>query len=459
MGFPENFKWGAATAAYQVEGAAFEDGRGLSVWDVFCREPGKTFEGHTGERASGHYARFKEDVAIMKAIGLRAYRFSLSWPRIFPEGGGPQNQKGLDFYNRLVDELLDAGVQPYLTLFHWDYPYALYRRGGWLNPDSPRWFAEYAAAAANALGDRVSHWITLNEPQVFIALGHQFGTHAPGLKLSRAQTLQAAHNALLAHGQAAQALRANANKPRLGIAPATDNFTPDSESAQDIDAARARTFGVGEHVGVTNAFWTDPVCLGKYPEAVWDAWKEDMPHIRTGDMQTIRQPLDFLGLNIYTARAVKAAPEYPLGQILPRPTGYPITTYRWPITPHAMYWTPRFMHERYNLPLCVTENGVANMDWPHLDGKVHDPQRIDFLTRYLRCLARAIEEGVPVEGYFTWSFIDNFEWNEGFSQRFGLVYVDYKTHQRTLKDSARWYGKLIKTNGAILGAPARRNTE
>jgi len=450
MGFPEGFQWGAATAAYQVEGAAFEDGRGLSVWDVFCREPGKIFEGQTGERASGHYARFREDVAIMKDIGLRAYRFSLSWPRIFPEGAGPINAKGLDFYKRLVDALLAAGIEPYVTIFHWDYPYALYRDGGWLNPDSPAWFADYAGAVANALGDRVSNWITINEPQVFIALGHQFGTHAPGLKLSRGQVLQAAHNVLLAHGKAVQAVRANATNPRVGIAPATENFIPASESAADIEAARSRTFGVGDHVGVTNAFWMDPVCLGKYPKGVMKAWKKDMPVIKPGDMETIRQPLDFLGINIYTARTVQAAPGNPLGEILLRPPGYAITTYRWPVTPEAIYWTPRFVHERYNLPLYITENGVANMDWIHLDGKVHDPQRIDYLTRYLRCLGRAMDEGAPVEGYFTWSFIDNFEWNEGFSQRFGLVYVDYETQERTIKDSAHWYGKLIKTNGAIL---------
>ncbi len=454
--FPKGFVWGVAAASYQVEGAADEGGRGPSVWDMMCRRPGAVWKGHTGAIACDHYHRFREDVALMRQIGVHAYRFSVSWPRVLPEGRGKPNPKGLSFYDRLVDALLSAKIEPWITLFHWDFPLALYYRGGWLNRDSADWFADYAALVVGRLGDRVRYWMTHNEPQCTIGLGHHQGSHAPGDRLATAEWLRAAHHLLLSHGKAVQAIRASSRLPcRVGWAVVGHGYVPASDSARDRRAARRRTFAVREANARNASWWMDPVVFARYPEDGCRVFGEAVPESAASDLQTIAQPLDFLGLNIYHAPVVRADSEGHAETVDPA-VGHALTTYLWPVVPSSLYWIPRFWQERYGLPLFITENGMANTDWISLDGRVHDPQRIDFLRRYLHALRRAVVDGVDVRGYFHWSILDNFEWHEGYKQRFGLVFVDYPTQRRVVKDSAYWYARLIRTNGASLEEdPAR----
>jgi beta-glucosidase len=457
--FGKDFIWGAAAAAYQIEGAAREDGKGLSVWDMMCQKPGKIWQDHTGDVACDHYHRYKEDVALMKEIGLQAYRLSVSWPRVLPSGKGKINEAGLAFYDRLIDELLTAGIDPWVTLFHWDFPYELYCQGGWLNRDSVEWFADYVAIVVDRLSDRVSHWITLNEPQCFIGLGMEFGMFAPGDKLGRKEVLRASHHTLLSHGRAVQVIRARAKtKPTIGWAPAVAGAYPATKSAADIDAAREAMFSHeacstlcnGFKVSIwSNTWWGDPIVFGKYPEDSWKAFGADVPEILPGDMELISQPIDFYGANIYGGLEVQAGKEGKPEAATP-PIGGPLTALRWPVTPEGLGWGVKFFHERYKLPVVVTENGLTCHDWVSLDGKVHDPQRIDFLHRYLLSLSESIKEGVDVLGYFQWSIMDNFEWAEGYRERFGLIYVDYTTQKRILKDSAKWYRTVIESNGAVL---------
>ncbi len=451
MGFPKGFVWGAAASSYQIEGAAHEDGKGLSTWDTFCQKAGTIWNGQSGDTACDHYHRYEEDVGLMKQIGLQAYRLSISWPRVVPQGTGAINPKGLEFYDRLTDKLLAADISPYVTLFHWDYPDELYRRGGWLNRDSSDWFAEYVKVVVEKLSDRVKYWITLNEPQCFIGLGHQFGFHAPGDKLEFAEVLIAAHNALLAHGKAIQAIRAYSKiKSQIGLASVGIVNVPATDSSEDVEAARHAMFSVTSKDCWNNTWWTEPVLFGRYPEDGWELFGSDIPPIQDKDMKTICQPQDFLGVNIYFGQRTRASKD---GQpeAVPFPVGHAMTAFRFPVSPEALYWGPRFLWERYQLPIVITENGMSNIDWASLDGKVHDPQRIDFLHRYLLELQRACKHGVEVHGYFQWSILDNFEWTEGYKERYGLVYVDYPTQKRILKDSAYWYKKVIASNGATLG--------
>ncbi len=451
MQFPKGFVWGAASASYQVEGAVREDGRGMSVWDMLCRTPGKIWDGQTGEVACDHYHRWREDVAIMRDIGLTGYRFSIAWPRIMPSGVGAVNAKGLAFYDKLVDALLAAGVQPWVTLFHWDYPHELYTRGGWLNPDSPDWFADYTSVVVDKLSDRVQHWMTLNEPACFIGMGLQTGEHAPGDKLGFPEVLRAMHHTLLAHGKSVQAIRARARRtPLVGFAPCGRVSAPISKSKADIAAARYHMFEMFDKDVGNYALWTDPVLLGHYPKAALKTFGADMPKVQSGDMKTICQPLDFYGMNIYSSVKVRAG-KGGRPETVPYEVGQSLTNMEWAVTPEALYWGPRFAWERYKKPLVITENGMANTDWIALDGQVHDPQRIDFLTRYLREYRRVTRDGVKILGYFQWSFTDNFEWIHGVKRRFGLVYLDYPTGRRIPKDSARWYKQVIATNGASLG--------
>jgi len=450
MPFRKDFVWGAAAASYQVEGAAAADGKGPSVWDEMCRVPGRIWQGQTGQVACDHYHRHAEDVALMKQIGLMAYRLSISWPRVMPEGVGPVNDKGLAFYDKLVDELLAAGIQPWVTLFHWDYPYALYCRGGWLNPASSDWFAEYTRAVVEKLSDRVRHWMTLNEPQCFIDLGHRSGVHAPGLKLGMADALLATHNVLLAHGKGVQAIRASSKRNcQVGYAPVGRGRHPASDSPADIEAARQATFMVWADHLFSNTWWSDPILLGRYPEDGLKLYAKDMPAVAAGDMETICQPLDFYGVNYYSGAPVRAGKDGRPEEV-EHPDGHPQTAIRWFVTPEGLYWLARFLHQRYGKPIVITENGMSNIDWVATDGKVHDPQRIDFTRRYLLQLKRAAEDGVDVRGYFHWSIMDNFEWAEGYKERFGLIYVDYPTGKRTPKDSAWWYAEVIKSNGENL---------
>lgn len=368
-----------------------------------------------------------------------------------PEGNGQVNEKGLDFYDRMVDSLLERGITPYITLFHWDLPYELYLKGGWLNPDMPEWFAEYTSAVMNRLSDRVDHWITQNEPQCYIGSGMASGIHAPGLKMNKKDCLQAAHNSLLAHGRSVQAIRAEARKtPVIGYAPAAWwLWSPVSDDPADIEACRKQTFCADEDQVGGSAWWMDPVFLGKYPESAVKIVEEYMPRIGQGDMKLISQPVDFLGINVYQTYLGKAAEDGCCITVDHKP-GYDKTAYPWPITPQALYWGPKFFSERYHTQIIVTENGLSNTDWIHLDGKVHDPQRIDFTHKYLKQLKRAAEEGIDIGGYFHWTLTDNFEWATGYGNRFGLVYVDFETNRRIIKDSGYWYKSVIESNGEII---------
>jgi beta-glucosidase len=415
---------------------------------MFCERPNAIADGSNGDVACDHFNRYREDVALMGELGIPNYRLSIAWPRVIPGGVGPVSEEGLGFYDRLMDELLAKGIQPHVTLFHWDLPYELYLQGGWLNRDIVERFADYTQVIVDRLGDRVASWMTLNEPQCFIGLGQQEGKHAPGDRLNFKEILLASHHALLAHGRAVQVIRAGVAKPtRVGWAPVGVLTSPVSDSPEDIEAARTATFQVNEKTVWSNAWWNDPVFLGKYPEHEVALFGKDAPEPRDGDMELIAQPLDFYGANIYNAPHVKAGPDGKPVHV-PNPVGIGRTVYHWPVTPESLYWGPKFFYERYGKPVVITENGLGLSDWEHVDGKVHDPQRIDFLTRYLRELRRAADEGVPIDGYFQWSFMDNFEWNEGYRFRFGLVYVDYQTQRRIPKDSAYWYGDVIRTNGA-----------
>jgi beta-glucosidase len=452
MSFPESFQWGAAAASYQIEGAAFADGKGASVWDMFVRKPGAVVGGHTGDIACDHYHRYAEDVALMKAMGLKAYRLSVSWPRVLPEGTGTPNAAGLAFYDRLVDALLAAGIEPWVTLFHWDFPLALYYRGGWLNRDSAEWFADYAALVTQKLSDRVKNWMTLNEPQVYINAGHLDGRHAPGDKLALREVLRASHNTLLAHGRGVQAIRANSKQPcRIGYAPASYPKVPLTDSRADLEAARRAFFAINPKNLWNMSWWLDPVFIGEYPADGWRLYGADVPTVRAGDLELISEPVDFFGVNIYAGDCVRALSDGS-PEPVPWPDGHPITAFEWPVVPQAMYYTTRFCHERYGKPIVVTENGLSCRDWVSTDGKVHDPQRIDFTRRYLLEVERAIDGGIPIEAYFHWSFIDNFEWARGYKERFGLIHCDYATGTRTPKDSAYWYADVIRTNGGALRA-------
>jgi beta-glucosidase len=450
MSFPQGFIWGAATAALQIEGAFAEDGKGPSIWDMFSKQPGHIWSGHTPEVACDHYHRYREDVALMKKVGIKGYRFSISWPRVLPDGIGNINEKGLEFYDRLVDELLSAEIIPFPTLYHWDLPFALQMQGGWINRDVSDWFAEYTQVVVKKLSDRIEHWLTLNEIQNFTENGYGNGVSAPGETRSFRDVLTAGHNALLAHGKGVQVIRNLAQiPPKIGWAPVSLGAFPASNDPLDIQAARKATFSVAEKTTLLNTWWMDPVYLGRYPEDGLDFFGPDVPEIHDGDMKTICQPLDFFGVNIYGATKVRAGADGEPEKV-PFPVGHMMTRQDGVIVPEAMYWGPKFFAERYSLPIYIYENGMSNSDWVALDGKVHDLQRIDFLNRYMLELKKAIDEGVDIRGYFHWTFMDNFEWGHGYKERFGLVHIDYETQKRTLKDSAYWYRDLIRTNGRVL---------
>jgi len=452
--FPKGFVWGVASSAYQVEGAAGPEQRGESVWDHFARTSGRVRDAEVASEGIRQVDRLTEDVGLIAGLGVGAYRCSIAWPRVLPEGRGRVNVEGIGYYDRLVDALLAAGVQPWVTLFHWDLPLALHHKGGWMNREIVDWFADYTAVVVDRLSDRVEHWMTINEPQVFLGHGYADGVHAPGQHLPRADVLLATHHVLMAHGRAVQVIRARAHKqPTVGWAPVGESRYPASEKAADVEAARAATFSVtgGPGWANNNTWYSDPVVLGEYPEDGLRVFGSDVPRVREGDLAVIRQPLDFYGINVYQGRRVRATADGGWEQVAFGP-GHPHTQFQWPVTPEVLYWTPRFLHERYQLPLYVTENGLASMDWVHRDGTVPDPGRIDFLSRYLGQLARSIRDGADVRGYFHWSVFDNMEWAEGTRMRFGLVHVDYSTFERVPKQSYGWYRETVRTNGENLGA-------
>ena len=451
--FPSDFVWGAATSSYQIEGAVTEDGKGAHIWDIFTREEGRIFENHTGEIACDHYHRFKDDVKLMKEMGIRAYRFSIDWSRVLPNGFGAVNEKGIAFYNALIDELLKNDIEPYITLYHWELPYELYKKGGWLNRDIAEWFGEYAKLIAERFSDRVKYFFTLNEPQCFVGLGYLRGEHAPGVKAPLRDTFEMAHNALLAHGRAVQMLRAYAKQPiEVGFAPTCGMCYPETEKPEDIEAARQMMFSMSlqpsDNWTWNVAWWSDPVLLGHYPEEGLRLYEPYLPKITDADMKLISEPLDIYGQNIYNGRCFRMGPDGKPQEVT-RPLGAPKTAVGWPVTPECIYWGLKYLDERYHMPMYLTENGMACHDCISLDGKVHDPNRIDFLARYLKQVKRAASE-IDLRGYFEWTLLDNFEWNKGYAERFGLVYVDFETQKRIWKDSAYWYADVVKENGANL---------
>ena len=445
LGFPQGFHWGAATASYQIEGAWNEDGKGESVWDRFAHTPGTIKNGDTGDRACDHYHRYAEDVALMRAMNLTSYRFSIAWPRIQPAGRGPANPKGLDFYRRLVDELLAAGIRPFPTLYHWDLPQALEEAGGWPVRDTAGRFADYAERVVKALGDRVSDWMILNEPNVFTACGYLLGIHAPGRR-SLPDFLRAMHTVNLAHGQAFRAMRAARGDLRIGTAFNFADCQPMTDSEADADAAERW------HAFVNETFLS-PALRGRYPACFRDGSAPlDAMGVREGDLETARAPLDFVGVNLYTRALIEDVPGDPnLGARPALPFGRdegPRTEFGWEVWPDALYNVLVRIACDYDDPLLeVTENGCSYGDAPDARGVVNDSRRIDFHRGYLEAVHRAIADGADVRGYHVWSLIDNFEWAEGFQQRFGLVHVDFATCARTLKESGRWYGRVAAENG------------
>jgi beta-glucosidase len=448
--FPQDFTWGVVSSAFQWEGGAFEDGKGASDWDMFTNKPGAIARGDRLDVACDGYHRYEEDVALMNEIGIKGHDLSIAWSRVLPEGVGKPNDKGLDFYDRFIDALLAAGIEPWVTLYHWDLPLALYRRGGWLNRDIADWFAEYAALMVERLSDRVSHWVTFEEPETVI-LGYVDGRHAPGDKLALAEVLGAGHNLLRSHGTGVEAIRAATKQPaKVGISSGSWVSIPASDSQADLEAARTAMFSVRRADISNNVWWKDPIVFGRYPEDGMELFGASCPEIRHGDMETIAQPLDFLGTSIYSGNRVRASADG--FETIPHPPGVPMSGFqwRWAIMPEAIYWGPRLLHERYGKPTVITENGMMSDDWVSLEGAVHDPNRIDFIRRYLLQLERAIAEGVEVEAYFLWTLVDNFECEQGFNVRFGLVHCDFETLKRTPKDSFYWYRNVILTNGASL---------
>lgn len=439
-GFPTGFTWGTATASYQIEGAWQEDGKGESVWDRFAHTPGKIVDGQTGDVACDSYHRWSEDVALISRLQNTAYRFSLSWSRIVPEGFGKLNRAGLDYYDRLVDGLLARGIAPFVTLFHWDLPQALQDRGGWANRDTALAFADYVEATARRLGDRVHHWITHNEPQVHVYEGHASGSHAPGLNDA---TLigRVSHHLLLSHGLAVQALRSEAPGSQIGITLNMMALEPATERDEDIAAAR-------EMDGMFHRWYLDPIFHGTYPEDTAQLVALPEGLVRSGDLDTIAAPIDFLGVNYYFRQRVRqgrAGQEWLSAE-------RPVTQMGWEIYPEGLHDTLVRVHRDYApAALYVTENGAAYPDVLTEEGRVHDVERTTYLRSHIAQVRRAIATGAPVRGYFAWTLLDNFEWAFGYTRRFGLAYTDFATQRRLLKDSGHFYAEVAATNGASLG--------
>jgi len=442
--FPDGFLWGAATSAYQIEGSPLADGAGPSIWQRFAHTPGMMANGDTGDVACDHYRRYRDDVRLMRALGLQSYRFSINWARVLPEGTGRVNPRGLDFYSRLVDELLEHGIAPNATLFHWDLPAALDDRGGWLNRDSAHWFAEYAQVMFRALDDRVTRWTTLNEPWVVTDGGYLHGALAPGHR-SKYEAPIAAHNLMRASGAGIQAYRA-LGRHQIGVVFNIEPKYPASDGAEDQAAARRA------HAYMNQQF-ADPALLGSYPEELKEIFGDAWPDFPADDFRLTKQPVDFVGINYYTRAVVRHDPaQYPLRAAPVRQPNRTHTETGWEVYEQGLTDTLLWFKDRYgDVPLYVTENGAAFYDPPVAEGEVlEDPLRVDYLRRHLRALHRAIGAGVDVRGYYAWSLLDNLEWSLGFAKRFGLYHVDFATQKRTPKASARLYAQVIASHGAAL---------
>jgi len=443
MQFPSNFLWGCATAAYQIEGAANEDGRTPSIWDTFSHTAGKTFHGETGDVADDSYHRYKEDVKLLKDLGVKAYRFSFSWSRVFPDAIGKPNQKGVDYYQRVVDELLQIGIEPYVTLFHWDLPQAL--PGGWQSRDTSKAMADYAAYIAKNFSGRVKHFFTTNEFVCFTDLSYKSGQFAPGLKLADAEVNQIRHHGVLAHGLSVQAIRANAQAgTQVGLAENAAVYVPVIETKEHIEAARHAT-------REGNAPFLTAVLEGKYTDRYLEKQGKNAPKVQASDMEAIGSPLDFVGLNVYTPEYVRADTSRDGYAVLPRPASFPRMASPWLyIGPEVIYWAIRNVSEIWKpKELYITENGCSSDDVVTKAGRIEDTDRVMYLRNHFMHLRRAAAEGYPIKGYFLWSLLDNFEWADGYSKRFGIHYVDFKTGKRTPKLSAEWYREVIARNAVV----------
>ncbi|MEO0882772.1 MAG: GH1 family beta-glucosidase [Pseudomonadota bacterium] len=442
--FPADFIWGAATASYQIEGAHDAHGKGRSIWDEFVERPGVIEGGDHARRACDHYSLFETDVALMKEIGLKAYRFSLAWTRLLPNGVGASNPDGIDFYNRLIDALLEAGIEPCPTLFHWDLPQALQDKGGWASAEIADWFADYTELATRAYGDRIKTWFTLNEPNVFASAGHVLGLHAPGLQ-DPAAYLKCIHHQNLAHGRAVEVFRNTVPDGRIGIVINMGLFEGESGSGEDATAAETVD-------ALYNKAHLDPILKGSYPLPVRTLMEGFGVSIDERAVKTISQRTDFLGVNFYSRRKIAADPSAPLGACPVEETGdgsENLTAMGWRVDPEGFYLSLKRLHDEYAVPIIVTENGVAYEDQVEMTNgqkTIQDPERIAFFQDYLRALDRALQDGVNISGYFAWSLLDNFEWAEGYRPRFGLIHVDFETLERTPKESARWFRRLIDAN-------------
>ena len=442
--FPADFTWGVATAAPQIEGAAFADGKGESIWDRFARIPGKVHGGDTLDVACEHYTRFREDFALMRELGIKNYRLSLAWPRIFPNGDGALNQAGLDFYHRLFDAMAENGITPWVTMFHWDLPQALEDRGGWASRVTVDAFATYADTIVKAFAGKVKHWITLNEIRCFTLLAYGFGGKAPGRKLSAAELNQTYHHALLCHGHGVRAVRQFGGAgAQVGLTDNSDICFPVSETEADIAAAKAWYAQRNEHL-------LGAIYGGGYSDAYLKRCGADAPKVQAGDFDLISAPTDFLGLNLYTGTFVRAGADGQ-PQELALPPAYPKADSPWlHLAPQVMYWGTRLAQETYGVKaIYITENGCGYNDEPVVNGEVLDLHRREYLRNHLRELERAIRDGVRVRGYFVWSFMDNYEWEDGYERRFGIVHVDFATQKRTPKLSARYYSQVIRENRIV----------
>jgi beta-glucosidase len=440
--FPEDFIWGVATSSFQIEGAAQEDGKGESIWDRFCRQPGAIADHSNGDVACDHYHRLDSDLDLIASLGVNAYRFSVSWPRVQPTGSGAWNEAGLAFYERLVDGLLARGIQPHLTLNHWDLPQALQDQGGWNARETVDHFVEYALGMYRRLGNRLAAITTHNEPWVVAVLGHEQGIFAPGIK-SRKVTLQVAHHLLLSHGKAVQALRKEGCKVPLGIVLNLSPIEPASDSAEDrASAIKADAAG--------RRWYADPLFKGSYPAEVWADMGDDVPTVLPGDMDIIATPIDYLGVNYYTRQVVGAS-----GHVDTKTSGLPLTEMGWEIYAKGLTDLLLLLHRDYTLPaVLITENGGAFKD-PVINGQVNDADRVDYLRTHISAMADAMDQGVPMAGYMVWSLMDNFEWASGYAKRFGIVHVDYETLKRTPKQSAHWYRDFLDRVRAIQKTPRR----
>ena len=441
--FPEGFLWGSATASYQVEGAVKEDGRGPTIWDTFSHTPGKTHNGDTGDVADDDYHRYKQDIAIMQELGLKTCRFSIAWSRIFPDGTGKPNPKGIDHYEKVTDALLAAGIAPYCTLYHWDLPQALQDKGGWQNKDTAKAFADYAGYTAGKLSDKISHFMTMNEIRSFTELGYGNGQHAPGLRVGRKGLAEVNHIAVLGHGLSVQAIRAHAKSgTKIGIADNAEATCPILTNEENIAAAR-RAYQE------ENAMYLNVIMTGKYTDAYLKKLGADAPSFTPEELKIISSPLDFVGLNVYQPTWVRADASQETGySVVPNPESYPHMFSPWLfVGPEALYWSPTLAHEIYGIKeLYITENGASSSDTLAPDGHIYDTDRTMFLRNYITQLQRAVAAGAPVKGYFLWSLLDNYEWADGYEKRFGITYVDFQTQKRTPKLSSRFYKNVIATN-------------